>query len=211
MKLEPKVRFYNIGLLFVLLCLSCSCSGQRQVYSNMQDEQRVLTCIAVLPVAISGKEVDKSGLSQGVADFERILQEKLVSGSKLRFVTDEEFKNRSGWSSMGLMDKFKQVGEKYGCNGVLDFTLHRYRQRQGTSFGAKEPASVMFSWQLLDLESGRRLCFGRYDETQKSLSENLLDFGKAGKRGFSWVTAERLLLDGLQEQLSECSYLDTGN
>ena len=36
--------------------------------------------------------------------------------------------------------------------------------------------------------------------------ENLLNLNKASSRGFSWVTAEVLMREGLKDRLSQCSY-----
>ena len=55
--------------------------------------------------------------------------------------------------------------------------------------------------------SGQVLCRGRFDETQESVMENLFNFSSARKRGFTWVTAEEMLREGLQNKLSECPYL----
>ena len=44
---------------------------------------------------------------------------------------------------------------------------------------------------------------GKYDETQKSLSENLLDASKFFKGGGKWVTAENLAEMGLTEMLGK--------
>ena len=39
--------------------------------------------------------------------------------------------------------------------------------------------------------------------------ENLYNFSSAKQRGFTWITAEELLREGLVKKLGECSYLQT--
>ena len=36
--------------------------------------------------------------------------------------------------------------------------------------------------------------------------ENLLSLGNASSRGFSWITAEQLMREGLKERLDQCGY-----
>ena len=95
-----------------------------------------------------------------------------------------------------------------GCNAVLETFAHRYKERIGGEYTAKEPAAAAFSWRLLAMPEGKVLCHGRFDEEQQPLFANLLNFRRSAENSFTWVTAERLLSQNLHEQLAQCSYLE---
>ena len=76
----------------------------------------------------------------------------------------------------------------------------------GIVYGVKEPAAVTFDYRLYEVNEGKVLCHGRFDERQQSVMENLLTLGKASSRGFSWITAEQLMREGLKERLDQCGY-----
>ncbi len=58
--------------------------------------------------------------------------------------------------------------------------------------GSESPASVAFAVYLIDVASGKMLWTGKFAETQRTLSDNVLDtwaFVKKGQSGFlptSW-------------------------
>jgi hypothetical protein len=63
------------------------------------------------------------------------------------------------------------------------------------------PASVAFDLHLIDVDSGEIIWTGNFDQTQRPLSENILELGSFFKRGASWVTAEELAKGGLEDIL----------
>lgn len=202
-----KVVVLFIGMMFLSGC------GLKQRGENVQTAEIPLTCIAVLAVMYDLEDdgkltgADKKSLEDGVLVLERLLKKQLVNVSDVRFVRQDQFPIPAHDGGAGFLSMLREAGLQTGCNGVLVMTLHRYRDRVGGSYAVEEPASVSFSWRLLEVNSGIVLCHGRYDETQKSVLENLYYFSRAIKRGFTWVTAESLLADGLDRQFGKCSYL----
>jgi hypothetical protein len=85
--------------------------------------------------------------------------------------------------------------------------LRRYKDRVGGQYTAKEPASVAFDFRLIAIPEGAVLCSGTFDEVQKSVMENLFNIKAATERGFTWVTAEQLMREGLRARFEKCSYL----
>lgn len=94
------------------------------------------------------------------------------------------------------------IGRKLGVDAVAAGHVYRFRERVGKGYSVDTPASVAFDLTLLRVSDGRILWSGRYDETQRPLSENLFDFSKFIKRGGAWVTAEQLASAGLEQALS---------
>jgi hypothetical protein len=177
-------------------------------------EEISLTCIAVLPV-VSAQEhsdpltpIDRKSLAGGVQVLDRLLNDQLYDSAGVRFIAQGRFPEISHDRGAGFLSMAGEVASQAGCNGVLAVTLHHYRERVGGPYAAEKPASVSFSWRLVEVNSGTVLCYGRYDETQEGVLENLLYLVKAGKRGFTWVAADRLLADGLESQFAGCSFFD---
>ncbi|MBI5520063.1 MAG: hypothetical protein HY916_08375 [Desulfovibrio sp.] len=69
--------------------------------------------------------------------------------------------------------------------------------------GGGNPASVVMDFYLIDVKGERLVTRYHYDETQKALTDNLLDFGKYVKRKGEWVKAEVLAKEGIEAGLTE--------
>jgi hypothetical protein len=93
----------------------------------------------------------------------------------------------------------QKVGRNLGANLMLLGTVWRYLDREGSPAGATRPASVAFDMYLLDVESGTLLWSANFDETQRSLSENILDASVFFKRGAKWLSASELADYGVRE------------
>jgi hypothetical protein len=105
-----------------------------------------------------------------------------------------------------LTDKYdlslgKKVGETFEADAVLMGVVLRYEERDGTSWAVNRPASAAFTAILIDVKSGEILWKVRFEKTQKSLSENILDIKNFLKGGGGWQTAEQLLSFGIEEAL----------
>jgi hypothetical protein len=79
--------------------------------------------------------------------------------------------------------------------------LFRFEERIGSHIGAEKPASVGFDVHLIRLKDEKMAWIGKFDETQRPLSENLLKMGAFVRRKASWLTAEELSSVGMDEML----------
>ncbi len=69
--------------------------------------------------------------------------------------------------------------------------------------GGGNPASVVIDLYLIDVKGKRLVSRYHYDETQKALTDNLLDIGKYMHRKGQWVPAADLAREGLETGLKE--------
>ena len=197
------------ALSFVL----CGCGGTKGADIQVKNPDIALACIGVLPVRTEVDTKKKtsfskaSGLNDGVLVLAGQLEKMFMANDKVRFVSPGQLNGLESDGAGDLLARAKKAGSFLSCNGILEVTLYQYRQRVGGKYTAEVPASVSFSYQLVEVNSGQVLCRGRFDETQESVMENLFNFSSARKRGFTWVTAEEMLREGLQSKLSECPYL----
>jgi hypothetical protein len=96
---------------------------------------------------------------------------------------------------------YVNAGKQAGADAVLVGHIFRFKERKGNRASVETPASVAFDLHLIDVNSGKIVWTGNFDQTQRPLSENLLELGSFIKRGASWVTAEELALGGLEDIL----------
>lgn len=92
-------------------------------------------------------------------------------------------------------------GREAGADIVVTGHLYRFSRRVGRTYAVQAPASVAFDVHLIQSETGRLLWSGHFDETQQSLSENLLTVETFLERGGQWVTAEQMARAGLDRVL----------
>ncbi len=94
-----------------------------------------------------------------------------------------------------------QLGKELSVNFMIVGHLFRFEERIGSAVGATKPASVAFDIHLFRLRDGIEVWKGRFDETQRPLSENLFKIGSFFRRKASWLTAAELASVGMDEML----------
>ncbi len=96
-----------------------------------------------------------------------------------------------------------EIGKRLEAEALLTGTLLRWRERQGKEYAVESPASVAFDLQLISVKDGELIWRGRFDKTQRSLSEDLFDLGTFIRARGRWMTARELALSGMDGLLSE--------
>jgi hypothetical protein len=100
------------------------------------------------------------------------------------------------------MGKYQQIGKAFSADAVLVGYLYRWRERVGGERAVDQPASVAFELSLIRPDDGAILWREKFDKTQKSLSENLLEWDTFIRGRGRWMTAEKLAELGLEDMLS---------
>jgi hypothetical protein len=90
-------------------------------------------------------------------------------------------------------------GHEMDADVVLVGFVYRFRERVGKGYGAESPASVAFDIHLIRVADVRTIWSAHFNETQKSLGDNLFRLGSFISRGGRWLTAEELADSGLEE------------
>ena len=99
------------------------------------------------------------------------------------------------------LEMIVRVGRELGADAVVEGKIYRFIERDGTAYSVTSPASVAFDVFLIRVEDSLTIWSGHFDETQRSLFENLFDISAFMKRGGRWVTAEEMAIDGLNDML----------
>lgn len=199
-------------ILLSMLFLSAGCSNKAAT-PKPEVPAYAVTCIGVLPVAIAGNydeiysAAEKEQLQNGVQVMNELLKQYFISRTDVRLVSDGQISGMDKNLPAQPLARAKVIADRLSCNTVLETTLRRYKDRVGGKYSAQDPASVAFDFRLIAIPEGTVLCSGTFDEVQKSVMENLYNFRLATERGFTWVTAEQLMREGLRTRFSECPYL----
>lgn len=94
-----------------------------------------------------------------------------------------------------------QIGQELGLFAVVIGGVYRFEQRQGSALGVESPASAAFDAHLVRVADKKVVWSGRFDETQHSLSENVLKISSFLKGGAQWMTVERWAEIGVESIL----------
>lgn len=203
------------NVLVACLCavFFTACSGKK---AGLADEQapalQPLHGIAIMPSSIvkagvraqAGSETSVEGIAKLV---DGIVAEELGKKENIQILSEKQLDALLPDAAGGRLAQIKTLGAKLGVDAVLDITVNRFHDRDGSELSANTPASVAFEMVLTSVESGAVLWAGSFDETQESLSSNLFSIGKMKNRGLKWITAEALLSQGLKERLKDSPYL----
>jgi hypothetical protein len=93
----------------------------------------------------------------------------------------------------------ERAAKDFGATAVVLGRVTRWRERDGSAVGATRPASVAFEVSLHQAPTGRRLWTGRFDETQKSITEAILRARQYPGGGTRWLTTEEFARWGAEE------------
>jgi hypothetical protein len=171
-----------------------------------------VTCIGILPARsgadLQGKVIpeQQKQIAQGVKAMNRLLAQEFGGQEKIIFVAQEHVSGIEMTGGEDSLEIARRVGERVQCNAILETVVWRYSERVGTKYSVEEPASTAFDFRLIGTDNGAVLMSAKFDEVQRSVMENLYEWSKAKTRGFTWITVDELMLEGVVEKLLESPY-----
>jgi len=203
-------------LTFLIFLLLASCSigaGNLQSRRTADLESRRIRRIAVLPPneevvaqprAIPGTSEPRNPDRDAPETLTRIIYSVMAAMPNWQIVSDNEVREISqGVSLAPDSERLRRIGEMVYADAVIVGHVRRYRERVGDEWGAKSPASVGFVLDLIDVRRGDIVWSASFDETQKSLSENIFALGDVTQRGFRWLTADQLAQEGVKKAVTQ--------
>jgi len=137
----------------------------------------------------------------------QLLQEKMEAMGTFKLLPPEKVEEALSESDrrqfdLNPMRSSIRLGQTLDVDFIFVGFLFRFEQRVGSSIGVDKPASVGFDVHLIRLKDRKMVWTGKFDETQRPLSENLLKMGSFVRRKASWLTAEELSSVGMDEMLT---------
>ena len=157
---------------------------------------------------ISGSSVGAEPVSQTVTDkMSDRMYDMLIDGKDYEMINLQETKNLTNpalfKAGVDEIKKIQAIGNAVSADIVLMGYFYRFQEREGSELSASNPASVAFDVYLINVEDGAILWKGRFDKTQKFLSDNLLEIKAFFKFKGKWVDADTLAGIGLQELIDK--------
>jgi len=154
--------------------------------------------ICNLTVGMEDMEPDADSVLTNLVQhaLERKYGQRVVPPSKVLGAFMEVPKDETKDTPLTLARK---TGRALEATHVMVGLVWRFRERVGGSMGVESPASVGFVLHLVDVEAGQVVWRGAFQETQRSLSENILDAPTFFKRGGKWLTAAELADSGVEK------------
>lgn len=211
------------AILVLLLLAACTTllSSCAAVRSNEPAEKQAeklvpIETITILPVDLAiDKRVPidkttKQQLLEGQDVLNKLIAEHFVGRRSITFITEQQVEGMEIDLSLcnTYMERTRAICLNIRSDAALVVALHRYRKRAGNELGVTEPASVAFDYKLIQVKTGKALCWGKFDETQKPLLDDLFSIvDKAKKRGVKWIKAEELAKEGIKTKFDNCPYL----
>lgn len=120
------------------------------------------------------------------------------------------FRTRAEGGGVSGLCYWLEVGRCVPADYLLVPQILDWKEREGTEWGVNEPAMVVFELTLLDIGNQKISRRYRFEESQRSLSEDLLQARKFIRRGGKWLSARELLQDGLRQGLREMGLREMG-
>jgi len=176
--------FRGVQTYSVQESLNCAVCTLAEEDSNVPDADRILTDL-----------VQKA--------LEKKFGYAAVPQSKVKGVYDAMPKDETKDTPLSLAQR---LGRALGVSHMMVGNEWRFRERVGGSMGVESPASVAFLLHLVHVSTGAVLWKGTFNETQRSLSENIFDAPAFFKRGAKWLTAEELARDGVNELFRKMTF-----
>lgn len=212
------MMFKPIVLVFLSLAIFSNCSFAPATLQSKQSsdlETRRIRRIAVLPptlataapapsVPFSAAPAGRTSEKEAAESLAHFVHASLVALPDWQVVSESEVREALlSAPPSSESARLKRVGEMVYADAVMMSRLQRFRERVGDEWGAKSPASVAFTLDLVDVRRGDIVWTARFDETQKSLSESIFSLGDVGARGVRWLSAEQLAQDGVRKAIGQ--------
>src|SRR4030042_845225 len=203
------------GLLLLTLMIGLTLSWSLEAKTEMKPS------LAILPFFIERREdpgrgaicpICKRVYSRGEIlpgsknTLTRLLQQKMEAIEIFKVLPIEKMEETlSHWDKKQFEEKLipssLQLGKELNVDFIIVGFLFRFEERIGSPIGVEKPASAGFDIHLFRLRDGSEVWQGKFDETQRPLSENLFKIGSFFRRKASWLTAEELARVGMDEML----------
>jgi hypothetical protein len=90
------------------------------------------------------------------------------------------------------------AAQDFGATAILFGEVSRWRERDGEKYGSSSPASVAFKMGIYSAPDMRRLWTSKFDETQRALSEHVLNVRRYPGGGSRWLKATELAQWGVK-------------
>ncbi len=192
----------GLALVVALLVPGCRSLVQSESHPALRQRREPIASLAVAPIVFPEARRDEEALRANAGLVARHLAEAFAArGIRVVPVGDlSRAMSREAPEAPRSPRRWAELaGREFGVDAVLVATLRRFVERDGEAAGTLRPASVAFDVSLHAAGGGALLWSSVFDETQRSLSENVLVAGQYPGGGTRWLTASELARFGAQQ------------
>ena len=210
-------------LIFLLVILFCGCMKRelhKTEYKSSPIEAEKIIFFGFKPAISQGKESDlfhnpvsdAEVRAEPVSEFvtNRMSGEMyalLVESKDCEIINFSEIKHLADPALFedgrsGEINKIQTIGKAFSADVAITGYLYRMRERKGTELAINSPdaaAYASFEIFLISVKDGSILWKEKFDQTQRALNENLLEFKSFLKFKGKWVDVDTLIKFGLKE------------
>ncbi len=191
-------------IIIMILCFSLGCMTAVKKPTVKIDADKK---IAVVPFMNYADE-----LVSKAPDSEEFQVDDYLTDRLIKQLAKRKFNN------ITIMPKVAKKSEKVflvdqikknipdGTDILILNRIFRFRERRGRNYAVAAPASVALDIRLVDVVTGKVIHHYEYNETQRSLSENILKINEFIKRKGRWVQAIELADFGVSKGVEKITY-----
>ncbi len=207
------MRRFPLAPLLLIAAANCLAWAGCSLFHRGPKIAEPINLIAVMPIqlaqtvsATKTDEVEKLPPEAG-RQVTAAVYRALTSSSQWRVVPDLTAAQALAHlpSEGDLANRAQALGKEVGSDAVLFGTVSRYVERVGREYGARSPASVAFTLNLVSVSSGKILWTGSFDQTQRPLSSNLFNWWQFWRGGPRWFTVQEFTHLGVEHLLDDLS------
>lgn len=211
-------RWWLTAAAFIgLLLCGAGCATKGVQVQPVTDQQiKPYQSIAVMPFYVAGGNGNIQTVTTCQQQGEQIKCQKVSSQIGLELATSlareiaiyglhrvvEPQQVLSAIPDLGMVP-VQQIGRTLGVDMLVFGTVSRFLERIGGPYGVTRPASVRLEIYLVDAHTGKRIWLGKFDHTQRGLSEDLTNIGSFFRGGGKWLTARELADAGIASLVSQ--------
>lgn len=220
-RIRSKVQF--IAILFVSFFWSVSCYKSTEIVQNTEREPSDIRRLLVLPFQdisniygenvsircqLCGKIFTTGHVGPTATQFlTKQLNEMLDRANKFELISATQAQGvissllRQSGKELSEINLYMKTGQALNADGVLVGYVYKFRDRDGSDYSVDQPASVTFHMDMIQVKGGQIVWSGNFNETQRSLSEDLFQLRTFIKRKGRWISVEDLAVYGLEQIL----------
>ncbi|RLC27323.1 MAG: hypothetical protein DRH37_10910 [Deltaproteobacteria bacterium] len=227
MKMEPVAKLYSVCCLMIILALlSCPGCWPGRNRGSVIPETLEIRKVVIVGFMSALSPTDKPGIFTNPLSSSLVSAEPVPPGivRRMNEILLEKVSTQKNYDlisrkqaigvysriiasdrdiAMAPMKVVRKLGRELNADAVLLGYIYRWQERVGSDYAVKTPASVAFDLLLIRPDDGRILWKSKFEKTQKSLSENILDMSTFLEAGGKWMKAADLAMIGLRKMIRE--------
>jgi hypothetical protein len=207
--MNNSLKIFFSWALTILLLLSSGCSS---IMPGEEEELVPIKTIGVLPAQpshiLQSEDATASEIEKGIETLNLLLTDYFSGYQNVDLIDQSQLEGLSSADQGRPFYLAREAGEQLNHDAVLITLVKRFQARDGSELAVIRPASVAFSFRLLEVKKGQIIWSADFDQTQQPLFENILPKSRSTGAGFRWLSAEELAAAGLDKKLKSSPYLE---